>query len=69
MSILEIKPNVIFPYDSKQAIDRLPMVKVTADDLLEVTNKECLICLEEQVLGAFACKLQCGHLFHRECVA
>jgi hypothetical protein len=44
------------------------MVKVTADDILEVTNKECLICLEEQKIGAWAVKLQCGHLFHKDCV-
>ena len=46
----------------------LPLVTVTADDLLEATNKECLICLEEQKLGSLACKLQCGHLFHKDCV-
>ena len=63
------QPNTAQPPASKNAIAKLPMVKVTADDLLEENNKECLICLEEQVLGAYACKLQCGHLFHRDCVS
>lgn len=56
------------PPASKQAIDSLNMVRVTADDLLEETNKECLICLMEQEVGTLACKLPCGHLFHKACV-
>ncbi len=56
------------PPASKNAMDSLPMVKVTADDLLEATNRECTVCLEEQKLGTSAVKLQCGHLFHRDCL-
>lgn len=56
------------PPASKRILDSLPLVKVTADDILEVTNKECLICLDEQKIGAWACKLQCGHLFHKQCI-
>jgi hypothetical protein len=44
------------------------MVQVTADDLIDVTNRECAVCLEEQPIGSYACKLSCGHLFHRNCV-
>jgi hypothetical protein len=62
------QPPAKAPPASQKAISNLPMVKVTADDILEVTNKECLICLEEQKIGAWACKLQCGHLFHRQCL-
>jgi hypothetical protein len=57
------------PPASSRAIDKLPVVKVTADDLIEETNKECVVCLELQTLGTLACKLPCGHLFHKECVA
>jgi hypothetical protein len=56
------------PPASQNAIDRLPMVKVTADDLLEAANKECTVCLDEQKLGNYCVKLQCGHLFHRDCL-
>ena len=38
------------PPASHKIINNMPMVTVTADDLLEVTNKECLICLDEQVI-------------------
>ena len=56
------------PPACKRAIDSLPTVVVTADDLLEETNKECLICLDPQVVGTTACKLPCGHLYHLSCL-
>lgn len=56
------------PPASWRVIQKLTLVQVTSDDLLEVMNKECPICLEEQKIGATACKLQCGHLYHRDCV-
>lgn len=42
------------PPASERAIASLPMVKITIDDLQEESNKECLICLEEQKLGTFS---------------
>ncbi|RYG98465.1 hypothetical protein EON65_51395 [archaeon] len=56
------------PPASNRAINNLPSVIVTSDDLLEETNKECVFCLVEQELGSTACKLPCGHLYHRGCV-
>eukprot|EP01039_Chlorochromonas_danica_P004204 gene4204-4618_t len=56
------------PPASARLVAGLPLVKVTADDLLEETNKECVVCLVEQDLGSVACKLPCGHLFHKPCV-
>jgi hypothetical protein len=56
------------PPASVRVLQNLPVVKVTSDDLLEETNKECLICLEEQKIGSMACKLACGHLYHRACL-
>lgn len=56
------------PPASNRAILSLPQVQVTADDLLEETNKECAICLMDQIIGKNACKLPCGHLYHRECI-
>jgi hypothetical protein len=58
----------VAPPASKRAIINLPVVQVTSDDLLEETNKECLICLEEQLIGSSACKLPCGHLYHKACL-
>lgn len=43
--------NTHFRPASKKALQNLSIVSVTADDLLEETNKECLICLEEQCIG------------------
>ena len=57
------------PPASKAAIDSLPMIKLTADDLIEETNKECLICLCEQEVGTISCKMPCGHIFHKICIA
>jgi hypothetical protein len=37
------------PPASQRAIDNLPTVTVTSDDLLEETNKECLICLAVRI--------------------
>lgn len=56
------------PPASYRVLNSLPMVRITADDLLEAANKECLICLEEQELGGMACKLPCGHIYHKECL-
>jgi hypothetical protein len=57
------------PPASAHAIASLPIVRITADDLLEETNKECVVCLDDQRLGNMACKLPCGHLFHKTCVS
>ena len=56
------------PPASVKAINSLHSVQVTAEDLLEETNKECLICLSEQEIGSFSVKLPCGHLYHRPCL-
>jgi hypothetical protein len=56
------------PPASQKILRSLPVVNVTSDDLLEETNKECAICLEDQLLGSKACKLPCGHLYHLDCL-
>jgi hypothetical protein len=60
--------NNVPPPASRKAINKLHTVQVTADDLLEETNKECLICLTEHSVGSFSVKLPCGHLFHKDCL-
>jgi len=54
------------PGAREDAIARLPVVKVTAEDLAIETA--CLVCMEDLVEGEPCAKLPCGHFFHRECV-
>jgi len=57
------------PAASKHFRDNLPLAQVTADDLvLDLNNKECVICFDEHIIGQTACKLPCGHIFHPECL-
>ena len=56
------------PVSAKKLSKYLDPIAVTADDLLEETNKECVVCLGEQLVGDPASKLPCGHLFHVGCV-
>jgi hypothetical protein len=41
------------PPASESVVNNLSrnVVKITADDLIEATNRECAVCLEEQLLG------------------
>lgn len=57
------------PAASRHFRENLPLAQVTADDLmLDLNNKECVICFDEHVIGQTACKLPCGHIFHPECL-
>jgi len=57
------------PPASAKFIESLVPKPVTEDDIQEVNNKECLICLDDHVIGSLAVKLPCGHLFHKTCVS
>jgi len=56
------------PPASALAQARLPQVIVTKEDLLDDTNCECAICLQEQNMSTKATKLPCGHLFCHTCI-
>lgn len=56
------------PASNKVLQKYLTPIHITADDLLEETNKECAVCLGDQLVGDLAAKLPCGHLFHVGCV-
>ena len=56
------------PPASKRAIRQLPTIKVSAEDLVEPSNRECCICLEENCLGDKVTRLPCAHIFHENCI-
>jgi hypothetical protein len=64
-------PNIMQqpPPASKKFVESLVPKAVTEDDIQEINNKECLICLDDHEIGALAVKLPCGHLFHKACVS
>ena len=49
----QVPANKKPPPASESVIKNLSrnVVKITADDLIEATNRECAVCLEEQLLG------------------
>lgn len=56
------------PPASCDAIASLKEIRITVDDIQEISNQECVICLATQSTGELGVKLDCGHLFHRECI-
>ena len=56
------------PPASRSALASLSEIVVSLDDLIEESNKECLICLAEHEIGSRATKLPCGHLYHKPCL-
>lgn len=60
--------NTGAPPASRKTIRQLPTVVVTPEDLVDETNRECCICLEENELGAKVARLPCGHIFHTHCI-
>jgi hypothetical protein len=56
------------PPASNKVINSLSLSQVTADDLVDDSNKECAVCLDEHNISDMACKLYCGHLYHMSCI-
>lgn len=56
------------PPASKKVIGDLKEFSLSADDLVEETNRTCPVCIEEYDEGGQAVMLQCSHIFHKECV-
>mmetsp|Transcript_43458 Transcript_43458/g.55813 ORF Transcript_43458/g.55813 Transcript_43458/m.55813 type:complete len:295 (+) Transcript_43458:77-961(+) len=57
------------PPASASALDALPDVAVTEEDLKDEGNSTCCVCLEDYELGERVTRLPCGHLLHCECVS
>ena len=34
----------------------------------EFENNECIICLDEMVIGEYIKTLKCGHIYHNKCI-
>jgi len=57
------------PPASQKAMQRVPTIVVSPEDLVDETNRECCICLESNNLGDKVSRLPCGHLFHKSCIS
>jgi len=56
------------PPASQNAIRLIPIVAITAEDLVDENNRECCICFDENLIGSKVARLPCGHLFHKSCI-
>ena len=56
------------PCASPSAIRQLPIVTVCPQDMIEVVNRECSICLEAHKLHMHVLRLPCAHIFHPHCI-
>lgn len=56
------------PPASAAAMRSLPKIKVTAYDVEKNETNECVICLDELIIGEPATRIHCGHLFHEDCI-
>lgn len=56
------------PRTSAAMLRLLPKIKVTQHDLEKNESPECVICLDDLVLGEPATRIPCGHLFHENCI-
>jgi len=52
----------------KDAVEAIESFEFNDPQLLG-DNNSCIICLCDYSLNDEVCKLQCGHCFHRECIA
>lgn len=56
------------PPASYRAIQQIPLISITPEDLAEPVNRECCVCLESYELGQQVVRLPCAHLFHGSCI-
>lgn len=57
------------PPASEKVIDNLFETRISQGDLERDGNRECCVCFVEYEEGGHACRLPCGHTFHRSCVS
>jgi E3 ubiquitin-protein ligase RNF115/126 len=56
------------PPASKKAVEELPRVKVTQENLEQYRKMECSICFENFVDNDIVTKITCGHSYHDNCL-
>lgn len=57
-----------YPSTSPHFLSSLPLIIITIDDILNENTKECIICFDLFEIGGIYCKLDCGHIFHSNCI-
>ena len=57
------------PPASTDSLRQLVTIAVEAKDLVEETNRECVICFNDNHIGDRVVRLTCGHLFHHDCIS
>lgn len=62
------QPDTGPPPASRAALRQLPTISVSAEDLVEPSNRECCICFEEHNIGDKVVRLPCAHIYHSECI-
>lgn len=57
------------PPASLDAIRKLPMIVVVAEDLMaDPNNRQCCICLEDNNVNDRVIRLPCSHIYHKACI-
>ena len=60
------QPSVT-PPASPAFLQKLPLVTVRPPDLIDPTNRECCICMEDITVASTVTRLPCAHFFHPLC--
>ncbi|GLJ52034.1 hypothetical protein SUGI_1106230 [Cryptomeria japonica] len=56
------------PPAAKEAVEALPVVKITEEHLKCELSSECAVCKEEFTVGEETRQLPCKHLYHGDCI-
>lgn len=56
------------PAASAQVLHHLPQIRITRQDLVEPTNRECCVCFDLHRLNDKVLRLPCAHVFHPQCI-
>ena len=69
--------NIIMSFDSmhkgnppasQRAIDNLKKIEIDENNIKNLNEELCNVCLEDYKIGQISNKLDCGHYFHDKCI-